>query len=30
MLIVGDTGGTKTRLARVSPEAGPRKFVTEQ
>ena len=30
MLIAGDIGGTKTRLARVSPEAGPRKFVAEQ
>ncbi|MGC2222693.1 MAG: hypothetical protein WA624_10180 [Methylocella sp.] len=27
MLIAGDTGGTTTRLALVSPEAGPRKFV---
>jgi glucokinase len=30
MLIVGDVGGTKTRLALVSPQAGPRKFVAEQ
>jgi glucokinase len=30
MLIVGDIGGTKTRLALVSPEAGPRRFVAEQ
>ncbi|HVC55967.1 MAG TPA: glucokinase [Stellaceae bacterium] len=30
MLIVGDIGGTKTRLALVSPEAGPRKFIAEQ
>jgi glucokinase len=30
MLIVGDIGGTTTRLALVSPEAGPRKFVAEQ
>jgi glucokinase len=30
MLIAGDIGGTKTRLALVSPEAGPRKFVAEQ
>jgi len=30
MLIVGDVGGTKTRLALVAPEAGPRKFVAEQ
>jgi glucokinase len=30
MLIAGDIGGTKTRLALVSPEAGPRKFVTEK
>ena len=30
MLIVGDIGGTKTRLALVSAEAGPRKFVAEQ
>jgi glucokinase len=27
MLIAGDIGGTTTRLALVSPEAGPRKFV---
>jgi glucokinase len=30
MLIAGDIGGTKTRLALVSPEGGPRKFVAEQ
>ena len=30
MLIAGDIGGTKTRLALVSPEAGPRQFVAEQ
>ena len=30
MLIAGDIGGTSTRLALVSPEAGPRKFVAEQ
>jgi len=30
MLIAGDIGGTKTRLALVSEEAGPRKFVAEQ
>ena len=30
MLIAGDIGGTKTRLALVSPDAGPRKFVAEQ
>ncbi len=30
MLIAGDIGGTTTRLALVSPEAGPRKFVAEQ
>lgn len=30
MLIVGDIGGTKTRLALVSAEAGPCKFVAEQ
>ena len=30
MLIAGDIGGTKTRLALVSPEAGPRKFVAQQ
>jgi glucokinase len=30
MLIGGDIGATKTRLALVSPEAGPRKFVAEQ
>lgn len=30
MLIAGDIGGTKTRLALVSAEAGPRKFVAEQ
>ena len=30
MLIAGDIGATTTRLALVSPEAGPRKFVAEQ
>ena len=30
MLIAGDIGGTTTRLALVSPEAGPREFVAEQ
>jgi glucokinase len=30
MLIAGDIGGTTTRLALVSPEAGPRDFVAEQ
>ena len=30
MLIAGDIGGTKTRLALVSPDAGPRKFVAER
>ena len=30
MLIAGDIGGTTTRLALVSPDAGPRKFVAEQ
>ena len=30
MLIAGDIGGTTTRLALVSPEAGPRNFVAEQ
>ena len=30
MLIAGDVGGTTTRLALVSPEAGPREFVAEQ
>ena len=30
MLIAGDFGATTTRLALVSPEAGPRKFVAEQ
>ncbi len=30
MLIAGDIGGTTTRLALVSAEAGPRKFVAEQ
>ena len=30
MLIAGDIGGTKTRLALVSRQAGPRKFVAEQ
>jgi glucokinase len=30
MLIAGDIGGTKTRLALVSPEAGPRAFVAQR
>lgn len=30
MLLVGDIGGTTTRLALVSKESGPRKFVTER
>ena len=30
MLIAGDIGGTKTRLALVSPDAGPRNFVAEE
>jgi glucokinase len=30
MLIAGDIGGTTTRLALVSPDAGPRRFVAEQ
>jgi glucokinase len=30
MLIAGDVGGTRTRLALVSEEAGPRHFVAEQ
>ena len=30
MLIAGDVGGTKTRLALISPEHGPRKFLAEQ
>ena len=30
MLIAGDVGGTSTRLALVSPEAGPRAFVAEE
>ena len=30
MLIAGDIGGTKTRLALVSPDAGPRRFVAEK
>jgi glucokinase len=29
MLIAGDIGGTTTRLALISPESGPRKFVAE-
>ncbi len=29
-LIAGDVGGTTTRLALVSPQAGPRAFVAEQ
>jgi glucokinase len=30
MLIAGDIGGTNTRLALVSPDAGPRAFVAEK
>jgi glucokinase len=30
MLIAGDIGGTKTRLALVSPQDGPRKLLAEQ
>jgi glucokinase len=30
MLIAGDVGGTKTRLALISPEQGPRKLLAEQ
>jgi len=30
MLIAGDVGGATTRLALVSPQAGPREFVAEQ
>jgi glucokinase len=30
MLIAGDIGATKTRLALVSPKAGPREFVAER
>lgn len=30
MLIAGDIGGTTTRLALVSPDAGPRAFIAEQ
>jgi glucokinase len=30
MLIAGDVGGTKTRLALISAEQGPRKFVAEE
>jgi glucokinase len=30
MLIAGDIGGTTTRLALVSPDAGPRAFLAEQ
>jgi glucokinase len=30
MLIAGDVGGTKTRLALISPQDGPRKYVAEQ
>jgi glucokinase len=30
MLIVGDIGGTKTRLALVSPQQGPRTFLAEK
>jgi glucokinase len=30
MLLAGDIGGTTTRLALVSPQDGPRKFVAEQ
>jgi glucokinase len=29
MLLAGDIGGTTTRLALVSPDDGPRKFVAE-
>ena len=30
MLIAGDVGGATTRLALVSPQAGPRQFVAEK
>jgi glucokinase len=30
MLIAGDVGGTKTRLALISPDSGPRKLLAEQ
>ncbi len=30
MLIAGDVGGTKTRLALISPEQGPRAFLAEE
>jgi glucokinase len=30
MLIAGDVGGTKTRLALISPDGGPRKLLAEQ
>jgi glucokinase len=30
MLIAGDIGGTTTRLALITPEGGPRKFVAEE
>jgi len=30
MLIAGDVGGTKTRLALISPDEGPRKLLAEQ
>ncbi|HKM62865.1 MAG TPA: hypothetical protein VJY39_10280, partial [Acidisphaera sp.] len=30
MLLAGDIGGTTTRLALISPEAGPRKFVAQK
>jgi glucokinase len=30
MLIAGDIGGTKTRLALVSPDTGPRQFLAEK
>jgi glucokinase len=30
MLIAGDVGGTKTRLALISPDHGPRKFLAEE
>jgi glucokinase len=30
MLIAGDIGGTRTRLALIAPDAGPRKFVAEK
>jgi glucokinase len=30
VIIAGDIGGTTTRLALISPEAGPRNFIAEQ